>query len=170
MTSIAILAFGAVSGLGEGRAAASAGCPGAPASVAIGPDDELGRAGLARPFVARARSLGFGDERAAELLEKALAGCLADLDCARPAWRAERVGLVLGTSSGGMRAAERVFAASARGEPAADPEAATYFEPMARVVRRVRRPFDPAVLVLAACASGSIAIGLAARWLQRGSC
>jgi 3-oxoacyl-[acyl-carrier-protein] synthase-1/3-oxoacyl-[acyl-carrier-protein] synthase II len=170
VTSIAILAFGAVSGLGEGRAAASAGCPGAPASVAIGPDDELGRAGLARPFVARARSLGFGDERAAELLEKALAGCLADLDCARPAWRAERVGLVLGTSSGGMRAAERVFAASARGEPAADPEAATYFGPMARVVRRVRRPFDPAVLVLAACASGSIAIGLAARWLQRGSC
>jgi 3-oxoacyl-[acyl-carrier-protein] synthase II len=170
VTSIAIVAFGAVSGLGEGRAAASAGHPGCPASVAIAVDDELERAGLARPFVARAPSLGFGDERAAELLERALAGCLADLDCVRPAWRDERVGLVLGTSSGGMRAAERVFAASARGEPATDPEAATYFGPMVRVVRRVRRPFDPAVLVLAACASGTIAIGLAARWLQRGSC
>ena len=48
-----------------------------------------------------------------------------------------------------MRAAERVFAAIARGERVTDPEAATYFGPMARVARRLRRPFDPAVLVLA---------------------
>jgi 3-oxoacyl-[acyl-carrier-protein] synthase-1/3-oxoacyl-[acyl-carrier-protein] synthase II len=170
VTSIAILAFGAVSGLGEGRAAASAGEPGAPASVAIGADDELARAGLARPFVARVRQLNFGDERAAELLQRALASCLIDLDRARPGWCDERVGLVLGTSSGGMRAAERLFATIARGEPAADWEAATYFGPMARVVRRLGRRFDPAMLVLAACASGSIAIGLAVRWLERGSC
>jgi 3-oxoacyl-[acyl-carrier-protein] synthase-1/3-oxoacyl-[acyl-carrier-protein] synthase II len=170
VTAIAILAFGAVSGLGEGLAAAGAGDVGAPASIAIGRDDELGRAGLARPFVARARHLGFGDDRAAKLLERALGGCLADLDSARPGWRNERIGLVLGTSCGGMRAAERVFAASARGEPTADWEAATYFGPMTRVVRSQGRTFDPAMLVLGACASGSIAIGLATRWLERGSC
>jgi 3-oxoacyl-[acyl-carrier-protein] synthase-1/3-oxoacyl-[acyl-carrier-protein] synthase II len=170
VTAIAILAFGAVSGLGEGRAAASAGEVGAPASVAIGADEELAQAGLARPFAARASRAGFGDERAANLLERALVGCTANLDRARPGWRNERVGLVLGTSCGGMRAAERVFAASARGELTTDWEAATYFGPMRRVVRSQGRPFDPAMLVLGACASGSIAIGLAVRWLQRGSC
>ena len=170
MTAIAMVAFGAVSALGEGRAAASAGLPGAVAQLAIGHDDELARAGLARPFVARAARLDYGDDRAAALLERALMGCLEDLDRGRPGWQGERIGLVLGTSSGGMRAAERVFAAHARGEPVTDGEDATYFGPMARVARRVRRPFDPTVLVLAACASGSIAIGLASRWLQRGSC
>jgi 3-oxoacyl-[acyl-carrier-protein] synthase II len=170
VTAIAIVAFGAVSALGEGRAAASAGVPGAPAPVAIRADEELARAGLARPFVARAASLDYSDDRATRLLERALAGCLADLDGVRPAWRDERVGLVLGTSSGGMRAAERAFAAAARGEAVADPEATTYFGPMVHAARRLRRPFDPAVLVLAACASGSIAIGLASRWLERASC
>src|ERR1700733_4481582 len=130
-TAIAIVAFGAVSALGEGRAAASAGLAGNPAQVAIGRDEELVQAGLTRPFVARARNLDAGDGRAEQLLEKALAGCLADLDRGRPGWRSERVGLVLGTSSGGMRAAERVFAAIARGERVSDAEPATYFGPMA---------------------------------------
>ncbi len=170
MTAIAIVAFGAVSALGEGRAAASAGLPGTCAALAIRSDDELERAGLARPFVARASGLDPGDDRAESLLTRALTGCLTDLERSRPFWRGERVGLVLGTSSGGMRAAERVFAAMARGEPTGDAETLTYFGPMARVARRLRRPFDPAVLVLAACASGAIAIGLAARWLERESC
>ncbi|HTB75544.1 MAG TPA: beta-ketoacyl synthase N-terminal-like domain-containing protein [Polyangiaceae bacterium] len=170
MTAIAIVAFGAVSALGEGRAAANAGLPGTRAALAIRPDDELGRVGLGRPFAARAQGLEPGEDRAEALLEKALAGCLADLERARPSWRGERVGLVLGTSSGGMRAAERLFEATARGEPVGDAEAPTYFGPMARVARRLRRPFEPAVLVLAACASGAIAVGLASRWLQRGSC
>ncbi len=170
MTAIAIVAFGAVSALGEGRAAAGAGEPGATARVVIGRDDELESAGLARPFVARVAGGGGGDERSAWLLERALTGCLADLDSVRPRWREERVGLVLGTSSGGMRAAERVFAATAGGARVDLTEAATYFGPMASVARRLRRPFDPAVLVLAACASSSIAIGLAARWLERESC
>ena len=170
MTAIAIVAFGAVSALGEARAAVSAGVPGTCAQVAIGRDDELAKAGLARPFVARAASGDSGDDRSAWLLEKALRGCLADLDRARPAWRQERVGLILGTSSGGMRAAERAFATLARGERVSDLEAATYFGPMARVARRLRRPFDPAVLVLGACASATIAVGLASRWLERESC
>ena len=170
MTAIAIVAFGAISALGEGRAAASAGQVGAGAQLAIGRDDELVKAGLGRPFVARAACDDWSDDRATTLLEKALRACLADLDRQRPAWRGERVGLVLGTSSGGMRAAERAFAAAARGERVSDHESPTYVGPMARAARRLGRSFDPSVLVLGACASGAVAIGLAARWLERGAC
>ncbi|HEX4446356.1 MAG TPA: beta-ketoacyl synthase N-terminal-like domain-containing protein, partial [Polyangiaceae bacterium] len=92
------------------------------------------------------------------------------LDRVRPAWRAERVGLILGTSSGGMRAAERAFDAAARGQRWDDLEAATYYGPMARAARRLGRSLDPCVLVLGACASSTIAVGLASRWLERGSC
>jgi 3-oxoacyl-[acyl-carrier-protein] synthase II len=169
MSGVAIVAFGAVSGLGDGAAAASAGDPGAPARVAIARDDELARAGLLRPFASRV-AVEEGDDRATAILAKALTACVARLDERRPAWRGERVGLILGTSSGGMRHAERAFAAVAAGVPVLDPEAPTYFGPMARAVRDSGLAFDPSMLVLGACASSAIAIGLAARWLERGAC
>jgi len=169
VSGAAIVAFGAVSALGEHRAAASAGECGAPARVAIGYDDELARAGLARPFAARV-ALGPVANRAAVLLERALASCASELDVLRPAWRSERVGLILGTSSGGMRDAERAFDVLARGERVTDTEAVTYFGPMARAARQLRLTLDPSVLVLGACASASIAIGLATLWLDRGTC
>jgi 3-oxoacyl-[acyl-carrier-protein] synthase-1/3-oxoacyl-[acyl-carrier-protein] synthase II len=168
VTAVAIVAFGAVSSLGEGRMAAPAGEPGAEARVAIARDPILAAAGLGRPFAARARV--DGDDRATTLLARALSACAADLDAARPAWRGERVGVVLGTSSGGMRAAERAFDAIARGEGVADVEAPQYFGPFARAIRRLQRPVDPCVLVLGACASATMAIGLGARWLARGDC
>src|SRR5262249_8426588 len=62
------------------------------------------------------------------------------------------------------------FAAIARGEDVADPEAATYFGPMARAVRGAGIAFEPAMLILGACASSAIAVGLAWRWLERGAC
>jgi 3-oxoacyl-[acyl-carrier-protein] synthase II len=164
-----MVAFGAVSALGEGSAAASAGEIGATARVVIARDEDLAEAGLARPFAARAGVAG-GDSRATALLERALAGCAAELDRVRPAWRRERVGMVLGTSSGGMRAAERAFASLARGEPVPDLVAPTYYGPMAHAARGLGIAFDPAVLVLAACASSVIAIGLASRWLEQGAC
>jgi 3-oxoacyl-[acyl-carrier-protein] synthase II len=185
VTAIAILAYGAVSALGEGQAAVSAGTPGAPAALAIARDDDLERAGLARPFAARVAigsrpsgpEVGRGradrqqaDDRVDVLLNRALVACLDGLGRVRPSWTRERVGLVLGTSSGGMRAAEQAFDAVARGESITDFEAAMYYGPMARAARRLGRPLDPAVLVLGACASSTIAIGLAARWLQRGAC
>ena len=70
-------------------------------------------------------------------------------DRVRPGWRRERVGLVLGTSSGGMRAAEQAFAALARGEAVADAEAATYYGPIRRVAHDRGLSLDPALLVLA---------------------
>jgi 3-oxoacyl-[acyl-carrier-protein] synthase-1/3-oxoacyl-[acyl-carrier-protein] synthase II len=178
MSDVALLAFGAVSALGEGRAAVCAGEVGAAARVAIALDAELAQAGLTRPFAARAlgteepRSLSGPDRepRACALLVRALTQCTEELEVARPGWRGERVGLVLGTSSGGMREAERAFAALAAGEHAADPEAATYVGPMARAVRRLGRSFDPTILVLGACASSAIAVGLGVRCLERGAC
>jgi 3-oxoacyl-[acyl-carrier-protein] synthase-1/3-oxoacyl-[acyl-carrier-protein] synthase II len=169
VSRVAIVAYGAVSALGEGAAAASAGEIGVPPRVVIARDDELARAGLARPFVARADA-GAREDRATALLERALAGCASELDRVRPTWRRERVGIVLGTSSGGMRSAEHAFAALARGQRIVDVEAPTYFGPMAHAVRGLGLVLDPAVLVLAACASSAIAIGLASRWVERGAC
>jgi 3-oxoacyl-(acyl-carrier-protein) synthase len=169
VSDVAILAFGAVSALGEGAAAVSAGAVGEAARVAIRRDEELESAGLARPFAARA-AIGMPGDRATEVLERALVACAAQLDGARRGWRGERVGLVLGTSSGGMRGAEKAFAGLARGEPVADPEAATYFGPMAHASRSLRLAFDPAMLVLGACASSALAIGLGVRCLERGAC
>jgi 3-oxoacyl-(acyl-carrier-protein) synthase len=165
-----MVAFGAVSALGEGAAAAGAGEIGEVARVEIRRDEELASAGLARPFAARAWPEPPEELRATALLERALAGCALELDRLRPFWRRERVGMVLGTSSGGMRSAERAFALLERGERIADLETPTYFGPMARAARALGMALDPAVLVLAACASSAIAIGLASRWVEQGVC
>jgi 3-oxoacyl-[acyl-carrier-protein] synthase-1/3-oxoacyl-[acyl-carrier-protein] synthase II len=69
-----------------------------------------------------------------------------------------------------MRGAERAFAAMARGERILDVEAPTYFGPMARAARLLGVAVDPSLLVLGACASSALAIGLATRCLARGAC
>ncbi len=170
MSDVAIVAFGAISALGEGAAAATAGEPGSKARLGITRDAELANAGLDRPFVARAALPDGTTDRASALLDRALGACAASLDKVWPVWRQARVGLVLGTSSGGMRAAEAAFAALARGESVGDTEQATYFGPFARSARALGLRFEPAVQVLGACASSTIAIGLGARWLERGDC
>ncbi len=164
----AIVAWGAISARGEAELAASAGEVGAPARSAVAHDAELARAGLTRPFAARAsldEAALAGDDRATELLARALAGCADALDAARPGWRLGRVGLAIGTSSGGMRAAERMW----RGEPV-EPRSATYFGPLAAVLERAELTASPASLVLGACVSGSLALGLALRWLEADAC
>src|SRR5580658_6879463 len=169
MTAIAVAAFGAVSAMGEGGAAAHAGSPGSRATVAIERDPELEAAGLGRPFAARVRSGGKADDAAA-MLWRALASCAEMLDEARPGWRGDRVGLVLGTACGGMRAAQSAFETLERGGRIFDIEAPTYFGPMAHASRRLGLAFDPSLLVLGACASSTIAIGLAMRFLERDAC
>ena len=175
--SVAVVAWGAVSGLGRGAEAASAGVVGEPARVAIVEDEELRAAGFAKPFASRARlpDEGEGDEgrdRATRILATSLGDCARELDQSRPGWRRERVGLSIGTSSGGMRTAERVFARIARGEPL-DPELAAraaYFGPLLEVARDLGIELVPATLVLCACSSSLIAVGLGARWLSLGKC
>ena len=92
--SAAILAFGAISALGEGVLAASAGEVGEPAKLGITRDAELERAGLARPFVARAQIAiasenGRIEDRATVVLRRALVDCMHALDLKKPGWRAQ---------------------------------------------------------------------------------
>jgi 3-oxoacyl-[acyl-carrier-protein] synthase-1/3-oxoacyl-[acyl-carrier-protein] synthase II len=164
----AVVAFGASSSLGEGEAALGVGPIGAAAPVALGRDAELVEAALTRPFCGRVRALdglAAGEDRATALLERALAACAAELDASMPGWRTMRVGLAIGTSSGGMRSFEAAFATGASPEGSV---AATYLGP----VLTAKRPCDlePVAFVLGACASGTLAIGLAREWLLAGAC
>ncbi len=174
MSRIVTLAWGALSGLGRGAAAASAGAPGEPARIATVPDPELQAAGLARPWAARAVGIGAeatGD-RATEILGVALSDVLARLDEVAPGWRAKRIGLALATSSGGMRSAEELFRVLHRGERPTPALArrAQYFSPLDDALRGVELRFRPLTLVLTACAASTIALGLAQAWLRAGEC
>src|SRR5690349_10377963 len=102
MSDACVIAVGAVSALGLGIDAYRQPGPGEPAPVGIALDAELAAAGLLRSFAARAPvELGVppGPDRATDLLKTALAQSLATLDDVRPGWRAERLGIALGTSS-----------------------------------------------------------------------
>ncbi len=163
--SAVVVAFGAISALGEGKDACSAGVVGEAARVAIARDPELERAGLARPFAARANVAPGPMERGTALLVDATLACARELDRVRPGWRRLRVGLSIGTSSGGMRSAEKLF----RGDVAVAEEA-TYFAGIQVAARALGIDVEPATLVLGACASATIAIGLGMRWLAAGAC
>ena len=166
--SAAVIAFGASSALGEGEAALGVGAAGDPAKAAVARDPELVSAGLLRPFCARVHAIdeaAHTTDRATLLLERALAACAKDLDAVMPGWRQRRVGLAIGTSSGGMRSFEAAFAEGASPEGLVQ---ATYLGP----VLSASRPCDlePVAFVLGACASGTLAIGLAREWLKVGAC
>jgi 3-oxoacyl-[acyl-carrier-protein] synthase II len=173
MSGAVLLAVGAVSALGAGDLAFAIGAAGERARVAIAKDDILARAGFARPIAARvAAPLPHASDRATALLRAALDPCLARLGEVRPDWRRRRVGLVVGTSSGGMSTAESYFAARASGAQVTPSLArgATYFAPLDAATSALGYDFAPRVLLLGACASSTLALGLALRWLQLGRC
>jgi len=165
-----VIAAGAVSALGSGDLAYRVGEVGERAKIGTMRDEMLEREGFARPIAARvAGTSSLGIDRATHLLAEALAQCLARLE---PRWRSKRIGLAVGTSSGGMLTMERFFATLARNErPTLDlARGATYFAPLADVLSSEGLSFAPRVLVLGACASSTLAIGLALRWLSLGRC
>jgi 3-oxoacyl-[acyl-carrier-protein] synthase-1/3-oxoacyl-[acyl-carrier-protein] synthase II len=168
---IAIIARGAVSGLGDTDAASGVGAVGEAARVAIKRDDELAEGGLARPLASRAQLSGHED-RATAILKKTFALFFSELDHVRPAWRSERVGIALATSSGGMRSAEAYFQAYFAHDDISKEtaERATYFAPMTEALAETGISFSPATLVLTACAASTIAIGIATRWLEADDC
>ncbi|MEO5730112.1 MAG: beta-ketoacyl synthase N-terminal-like domain-containing protein, partial [Byssovorax sp.] len=175
MSDACVIAAGAVSPFGLGDEATSAGAVGAPARIAISRDAVLEAAGLRRPFMARAPAaigVAASSDRAADLLVAALTQVASALDATRPGWRRERLGVVVGTSSGGMLTSERFFAARAAG--CATPElarGATYFAPLdAALAALDLDAVRPRAQILAACAASTIAIGLGLRWLDRGAC
>lgn len=185
MTAVCAIATGAVSAMGLAERAYDAGVVGEPARVVITRDDELVRAGLLRPFCARAvvtPSAARFDDRATALLFESFDQIKRTLDDVRPGWRQERLGLSIGTSSGGMLCAETFFGLRemrSRGTEVQHDELqraaqhATYFAPLddalaaadlsgAHVCRKAH--------LVAACAASTLAIGLGLRWLDRGAC
>jgi 3-oxoacyl-[acyl-carrier-protein] synthase-1/3-oxoacyl-[acyl-carrier-protein] synthase II len=163
-----VVAFGASSALGDGAAALGVGAVGEVAPVAIARDEELAAAGLTRPFCARVHALDAAAgnaDRATVLLERALAACTKELDATLPGWRQKRVGLAIGTSSGGMRSFETAFAPGGVAEGSL---AATYLGPVIAAARPC--DLEPIAFVLGACASGTLAVGLAREWLLAGTC
>ncbi|MEO8874479.1 MAG: beta-ketoacyl synthase N-terminal-like domain-containing protein, partial [Polyangiaceae bacterium] len=130
--------------------------------------------GLARPLAARAQleNVAPEDDRATLLLKRAFVLLAADLDRVRPAWRMEKIGIALATSSGGMLAAEAFFKAISTQEllTATRAQRATYFAPMVDALAETQLEFSPATLVLTACAASTIAIGIGTRWLEAGDC
>ena len=172
--STGVVAFGAVSAMGEGEAAVSAGTVGEPARVCIQQDGVLAHAGLARPYAARVGVPGRPEDAATEILRRAMTGCIRELDAVLPEWRRMRVGLALGTSSGGMQAGESLFASYA------DPDAPTvsreevakalYFAPMLDAFGSLGVDLEPATLVMGACAASTLAIGVGLRWLRADAC
>ena len=172
MKPIAIIAAGAVSPLGEGPEAYAVGELGARPESRVGHDAALAAAGLRRPRAARVTlDVAPGADRAASLLDRALGLLLADLERALPAFRELRIGLALGTSSGGLGTLTELLAARARGEGvgSAAALAASYFGPLSAFGHYALEPVR-VTQVLAACASSTVAVGIACRWLEAGAC
>jgi 3-oxoacyl-[acyl-carrier-protein] synthase-1/3-oxoacyl-[acyl-carrier-protein] synthase II len=171
------VAIGAVSALGLGAEAYRTGPAGAEARSAIARDPALAEVGFLRPFAARApqgAALGVepGADRATDLLRAALGQALAGLSAVRPGWRGERVGVAVGTSSGGMLTAEVFFRARQTGAVTEGvARGATYFAPLDEALAAFGLSgAAPRTQVLAACAASAIALGLGLRWLERGAC
>lgn len=179
MPMIDVVAIGAVSPLGLGDAAWSNGPHGAPASQRIARDGALAAAGLRRPFAARVplASSG-GEDRATTLLLAAIAQIEPALTAALT--KGARLGLSLGSSSGGMESAERLFAALDSDAPAVSAQqldAATYHAPFRAAVARLDARLDagcPGLTrrahLLSACSASTLAIGLAMAWLEADAC
>lgn len=171
MKPMAIVAAGAISALGEGEAAVAIGRASELPITAVREDEILRAAGLARPFLARAPgTAGAPEDPAALLIERATTLLVESLDGARPGWRSSRVGLALGTSSGGMVSLTRALALRAGGRPIPEEVArgAPYFGPLGGVDRALGIAPRERTQVLAACASSGIAVGIACRWLELG--
>jgi 3-oxoacyl-[acyl-carrier-protein] synthase II len=165
---IAIVAAGAVSALGTGEAAFGVGPPGAMPPSAVARDEELAAAGFERPCAARITRAPGQLDRAAAWLDHAARELRAELDQAWPAWREQRIAVLVGTSGGGMSSLERALAELARGAVVERElaKAALYSGPLSAI----SEVFADArcIQVLLACASSTFAVGLGCRWLEAG--
>jgi 3-oxoacyl-[acyl-carrier-protein] synthase-1/3-oxoacyl-[acyl-carrier-protein] synthase II len=169
---VVIVASGVVSPLGEGPRAFGVGQLGERPISRVTHDPGLEAAGLRRPNVARAAlRTPPNQDRACALLRRALELLFAELHQQAPGWQGLRIGVALGTSSGGLGTLTEVLSARARREPisAEQARAASYFGPLSAL-----EPwsFAPTRLtqVLSACASSTVAMGVGCRWLEAGSC
>ncbi len=135
MSDACVIACGAVSALGCGRQAYDVTSLTGPPRSAIVDDSAWAEAGLAKPRSARAPTALGGepsDDRATDLLAEALRQLVPQLDERLPGWRECRIGVSVGTSSGGMINAERLFVqrASDQHPDLGTARRATYFAPL----------------------------------------
>lgn len=157
---VAVIAYGSASALGLGAAAFDVGEPHAPARTRLS-EREGGR-----PFGRVLESQAAREQRPRALLELGLGLLVAELSRHEPGWRQLRVGVAIGTSSGGLAALERALP-----DPAASPDLlreSAYFSPLSCVAGLLGREPDRLVSLYAACASSTLALGLGLRWLELG--
>ncbi|MBN1606069.1 MAG: 3-oxoacyl-ACP synthase [Polyangiaceae bacterium] len=171
-----VVAAGAVSALGIGADACRLGAVGERPPCAVAPLAWLREAGLRRPVGAAALSARDlrGGSRVGDpvqiLLDEAFGQLTRTLDGGWGGWRSLRVGLALGTSGGALPELTRLFELRDLGA-ALSPELACsspYFGPVLALRSRCDLSLCPVVQVLAACASSTLAMGLACRWLEHG--
>ncbi len=165
-----IVAIAAISPLGEGEAAWSVGELDAPARETIVHDAALAAEGLRKPYAARAIFTADPSiDRATDLLLQTFDRLPLELPAGA------RLGVALGSSSGGMSSAEKLFDRLREGaevEPALA-DAATYHAPFRALVDRLRARdvvITRASHVLTACSASTIALGLGTHWLDEGEC
>lgn len=168
----AVIAIGALSGLGRGEAAYEPGAAGERARTVLGPDAGLEAQGLVGARSARVPIATTTPDRATGLLLDVLDQCTAQLDALDLDWRRLRLGLSLGTSSGGMDAAETWLRARHAGRSSTSDlvERATYFAPFMAAVEHLDVSLTRRTQVVTACASSTIALGRAKRWLDLDLC
>jgi 3-oxoacyl-[acyl-carrier-protein] synthase-1/3-oxoacyl-[acyl-carrier-protein] synthase II len=168
---IAVIAAGAVSALGSGAEAYDPGRAGEPARSAIAHDPELERAGLRHALSARvALPLFTGADRAEGLLLAAAKGLAAALEATLPDFRSRRLALCIGTSGGGLPSLERALELRAEGRAIDErlAKGAFYFGALDALRRELAiEPLEER-LVLSACSSSTVALGLGARLLESG--
>jgi len=157
----AIVAYGAASALGVGRAAFDVGKP------HDRPPQVWSTRAPGKPF---GRVLSCDAERAERpraLLELGLSQVAEQLNAQNPHWRSLRVGVVIGTSSGGFAALERALGAASPGA-STDWDKSAYFAPLDALEATLGRRPERLVSLYAACASSALSIGLGLRWLELG--
>jgi 3-oxoacyl-[acyl-carrier-protein] synthase-1/3-oxoacyl-[acyl-carrier-protein] synthase II len=183
MSRAAAIAIGSISPLGRGLAAYDVTALDEPARVAIRRDPVLEALGFARPFSARVNDEDLAPalasdptsaDRATRLLQTAAQDLLAVLQEVRPGLKSERVGLVIGTSSGGMCSAQDTFTLLARDESPSAPlaRASTYFAPfeaLTALLASAGLGIEHELQIVTACAASTWALGVALRWLERGA-
>jgi len=155
----AIVAWGAASALGVGRAAFDV------EGDAAAPRVAWSTRPSGRPFARVTSCVAARAERPRALLELGLSQLVGQLDEREPGWRRRRLGVVIGSSSGGLPALETALRDGA--QVWAD---CAYFSPLRAVRSRLGRAPERLVSIYAACASSTLAVGLATRWLELGDC
>jgi 3-oxoacyl-[acyl-carrier-protein] synthase II len=155
----AIVAFGAASALGVGRAAFDVGGPGER------PRSAWSTRAAGKPFARVGACQAVRADRPRALLELGLAQVVQQLTELDLSWRSRRLGVIIGTSSGGFAALERAIDGSPERDDA-NWQKSAYFAPLGGVAAILGREPDRSVSLYAACASSTLALGLGLRWLE----